>query len=205
MMSRAPLSQTSEDHPERDLQARARAGSCSTTSALADRIGVGVAAISDIDASGRSWASLQFLEDYSPTTIYTPTPTGRKAAVEIIRHHRLLEQYLAETLGQPYRRGARGGRPARACVVGGGRGTRIDASLGYPTHDPHGDPIPDAELNVDDDRLRPLHALSPGERSTVQRVPDDTDILRHLVDLRLLPGASFVEVVRVALFDWTGD
>jgi DtxR family transcriptional regulator, Mn-dependent transcriptional regulator len=77
---------------------------------------------------------------------------------------------------------------------------RIDASLGYPTHDPHGDPIPDAALNVGDDRLRPLHALSPGERSTVRRVPDDSDLLRYLVELRLLPGTS-VELVRVAPFD----
>ena len=48
---------------------------------------------------------------------------------------------------------------------------RIDETLGFPTHDPHGDPIPDADLNVGEDKLRPLHALGEGERSTVRRVP----------------------------------
>ncbi len=74
---------------------------------------------------------------------------------------------------------------------------RIDETLGFPTHDPHGDPIPDADLNVGEDKLRPLHALGEGERSTVRRVPHDTALLRYLRGLGLLPGAV-VEVVRRA-------
>jgi DtxR family transcriptional regulator, Mn-dependent transcriptional regulator len=66
---------------------------------------------------------------------------------------------------------------------------RIDEQLGYPTHDPHGDPIPDAGLNVDRSPLRSLEALEPGEEATVRRVPDgDADLLRYLAKLALVPG-----------------
>jgi len=61
--------------------------------------------------------------------------------------------------------------------------------LGYPTHDPHGDPIPDARLNVALQDLRSLDALEPGEEATVRRVPDgDADLLRYLAGLTLVPG-----------------
>ena len=66
---------------------------------------------------------------------------------------------------------------------------RIDEQLGFPTHDPHGDPIPDAGLRLDTNPLRSLDALAPGEEATVKRVPDgDSDLLRYLAGLRLVPG-----------------
>jgi DtxR family transcriptional regulator, Mn-dependent transcriptional regulator len=77
---------------------------------------------------------------------------------------------------------------------------RIDKALGYPTHDPHGDPIPDAKLRLKSTRLRTLADLEPGERSTVQRVPDgDVELLRYLATLELLPGEQ-VELRRSAPF-----
>ena len=69
------------------------------------------------------------------------TPAGRKAAVEVIRHHRLLEQYLAETLGMPIDEvHAEADRLEHA--LSEELEARIDATLGFPTHDPHGDPSP---------------------------------------------------------------
>ena len=66
---------------------------------------------------------------------------------------------------------------------------RIDEQLGYPTHDPHGDPIPDAGLRIETKRLRSLDALEPGEQATISRVPDgDSELLRYLAGLRLVPG-----------------
>jgi DtxR family Mn-dependent transcriptional regulator len=124
------------------------------------------------------------------------TPAGRKAAVEVIRHHRLLEQYLAETLGLPID-AVHDEADRLEHALSEELEARIDETLGFPTHDPHGDPIPDADLNVGVDELRPLHALGEGERSTVRRVPDDTALLRYLRGLGLLPGAV-VEVVRRA-------
>jgi DtxR family Mn-dependent transcriptional regulator len=78
---------------------------------------------------------------------------------------------------------------------------RIDEQLGYPTHDPHGDPIPDAGLHLDASRLRSLDALEPGEEATVSRVPDnDSELLRYLAGLRLLPGGR-VTMRRAEPFD----
>jgi DtxR family Mn-dependent transcriptional regulator len=66
---------------------------------------------------------------------------------------------------------------------------RIDRSLGYPTHDPHGDPIPDAKLRLDRKRLRTLASLEPGDEATIERVPDgDDELLRYLAKLALVPG-----------------
>ena len=195
-MSRAPLSQTSEDYLKQiyKLELELDHGRAST-SALAERLGVSPPSVTSML---KKLASLRLVE-HEPYHGVTLTTAGRKAAIEIIRHHRLLEQYLAETLGMPIDEvHAEADRLEHA--LSEELEARIDASLGYPTHDPHGDPIPDAALNVGDDRLRPLHALSPGERGIVKRVPDDTEVLRYLVELQLVPGAS-VEIVRVAPFD----
>lgn len=193
-MSRAPLSQTSEDYLKEIYKLELEQGRA-TTSALAERLSVSPPSVTSML---KKLASLKLIEHerYRGVTV---TPTGRKAAIEIIRHHRLLEQYLAETLGMPIDEvHAEADRLEHA--LSEELEARIDASLGYPTHDPHGDPIPDAALNVGEERLRPLDELPPGERSTVQRVPDDTELLRYLVELRLVPGES-VEVVHVAPFD----
>ena len=71
---------------------------------------------------------------------------------------------------------------------------RIDASLGYPTHDPHGDPIPDANLKLEPSDLRELASLEPGEEATIRRIPDESGLLGYLSELRLIPGT------RVKLF-----
>jgi DtxR family Mn-dependent transcriptional regulator len=128
------------------------------------------------------------------------TESGERVALEVIRHHRLLEMYLAETLGlaidEVHEEADRLEHALSEELE-----SRIDQSLGYPTHDPHGDPIPDAELNVDRSRLKPLADLAPGERATVRRVPDgDSALLRYLSDLSLLPGRQ-VEVRLAAPFD----
>jgi DtxR family Mn-dependent transcriptional regulator len=66
---------------------------------------------------------------------------------------------------------------------------RIDKSLGFPTHDPHGDPIPDRKLKLDRSRLRTLASLEPGDEATIRRVPsDDDELLRYLKRLALVPG-----------------
>ena len=116
------------------------------------------------------------------------TDAGERVALEVIRHHRLLEQYLAETLGLSIDAvHAEADRLEHA--LSEELESRIDQSLGYPTHDPHGDPIPNAELELDRSKLKPLAELSPGERATVRRVPDgDADLLRYLSDLSLVPG-----------------
>jgi DtxR family Mn-dependent transcriptional regulator len=127
------------------------------------------------------------------------TEAGDRVALEVIRHHRLLEQYLAETLGLSIDAvHAEADRLEHA--LSEELEALIDKSLGYPTHDPHGDPIPDAALSVDSEELRPLAELEPGERATVRRVPDgDSELLRYLSGLSLIPGKS-VELLAAAPF-----
>jgi DtxR family Mn-dependent transcriptional regulator len=128
------------------------------------------------------------------------TDAGERVALEVIRHHRLLEQYLAETLGLSIDAvHAEADRLEHA--LSEELEALIDRSLGYPTHDPHGDPIPDAALNVDRTPLKPLAELEPGEEATVRRVPnDDAELLRYLSELSLVPGEA-VEVLSAEPFD----
>jgi len=193
-MSPAPLSQTAEDYLKEIYKLEVERGRA-TTSALAERVGVSPPSAT---AMLKKLAELRLVrhERYRGVTL---TEAGRKAAVEVIRHHRLLEQYLAETLGMAIDEvHAEADRLEHA--LSEELEARIDESLGFPTHDPHGDPIPDADLNLSAEQPRALSDLAPGERSTVLRVPDeDSDLLRYLRSLDLLPGAM-VELVAAAPF-----
>jgi DtxR family Mn-dependent transcriptional regulator len=73
------------------------------------------------------------------------TPAGERVALEVIRHHRLLELYLAETLGV-HVDAVHAEADRLEHVLSEELEARIDKALGFPTHDPHGDPIPDANL-----------------------------------------------------------
>src|SRR5438552_5680667 len=116
------------------------------------------------------------------------TPSGERVALEVIRHHRLLEQYLAQALGLSLDE-VHSEADRLEHAISEELEARIDRSLGYPTHDPHGDPIPDADLRIDPERLRSLASLEPGDEATIRRVPDDDDeLLRYLAELALVPG-----------------
>ena len=126
------------------------------------------------------------------------TDAGERVALEVIRHHRLLEQYLVETLGLPIDAvHAEADRLEHAL-------SELEAhrpDLGFPTRDPHGDPIPDAKLRVAAQDLTPLSALEAGAKATVERVPDgDGELLRYLSKLKLTPG-SRLRVRKSAPFD----
>jgi DtxR family Mn-dependent transcriptional regulator len=85
------------------------------------------------------------LADHAPYRGVTLTPAGERVALEVIRHHRLLELYLAETLGVDLD-DVHEEADRLEHVISEELEARIDRALGYPTHDPHGDPIPDANL-----------------------------------------------------------
>jgi DtxR family transcriptional regulator, Mn-dependent transcriptional regulator len=159
-------------------------GERATTSAIARRLGVSPPSASSMV---KKLAALG-LAEHAPYRGVELTEAGRKIALEVIRHHRLLEQYLAETLGLPLD-ALHAEADRLEHVLSEELEARIDQALGFPTHDPHGDPIPDAELNLERSRLRSLNALAPGEEATVRRVPDgDADLLRYLSKLALVPG-----------------
>jgi DtxR family transcriptional regulator, Mn-dependent transcriptional regulator len=159
-------------------------GERATTSAIARRLGV---APSSATSMLKKLAALG-LAEHAPYRGAELTEPGKKIALEVIRHHRLLEQYLAETLGVGID-AVHAEADRLEHVLSEELEERIDEALGFPTHDPHGDPIPDAELNLDRSRLRTLAALAPGEEAVVRRVPDgDADLLRYLSTLALIPG-----------------
>jgi DtxR family Mn-dependent transcriptional regulator len=117
------------------------AGGRATVTALARDQGVSAASAS---AMLKKLAVLDLLE-HEPYRGARLTPAGERVALEVIRHHRLLELYLARTLGIAFD-DVHDEADRLEHVISEELEERIDQALGYPTHDPHGDPIPDANL-----------------------------------------------------------
>ena len=108
------------------------------------------------------------------------TDAGRRVALEVLRHHRLLETYLAVHLGVPWDR-VHEEAEALEHVLSEDLEARIAAKLGEPTHDPHGDPIPSADLKIDEGHAHALESLQPGATGRFVRVSDsDPEMLRYL-------------------------
>lgn len=193
--AKSGLSEAVQDYL-REIYKLQAAGGRATTSAIASRMGV---APPSVTAMLKKLATLGLVE-HTPYRGAVLTDGGEKVALELIRHHRLLEQYLAETLGLSIDAvHVEADRLEHA--LSESLEAVIDESLGYPTHDPHGDPIPDAELKVEAPELKPLAALEPGEEATVRRVPDGNgELLRYLSGLALVPGRR-LRLVRSAPFD----
>jgi DtxR family Mn-dependent transcriptional regulator len=85
------------------------------------------------------------LADHAPYRGISLTPAGERVALEVIRHHRLLELYLAETLGLRVDE-VHDEADRLEHAISEELEAKIDSALGFPTHDPHGDPIPDKNL-----------------------------------------------------------
>ena len=108
------------------------------------------------------------------------TEAGGRVALEVLRHHRLLELYLATQLDVPWDR-VHEEAEALEHVISEYLEARIAAKLGNPTRDPHGDPIPDAQLHMPEGTTRSLADLSPGDHGRFVRVSDsDPAMLRYL-------------------------
>lgn len=122
----------------------------------------------------------------------TLTDAGREIALEVLRHHRLVELYLMEALGFSWDE-VHEQADVLEHVISEKLEERMAAALNYPEFDPHGDPIPSKEGVMAVVNNRPLATLKTGETAVVSRVPDDTDgnLLRHLAELGLVPGTVF--------------
>src|SRR5689334_2861307 len=166
-----------------------------TTSALAEELGVSAASAT---AMLKRLASLGLVEHerYHGAVL---TPAGERIALEIVRHHRLLELYLMQALGlgwdEVHEEADRLEHHLSEEVE-----ARIDEALGFPTHDPHGDPIPSPQLELTIESRMPLRELEDGVQAVIRRVPDgDPALLRYLGTLGLTP-ASEVTIVQRAPF-----
>jgi len=193
-VARDVLSEAAEDYLKQIYKLQAKGGRA-TTSAIAERMGVTAASVTGMV---KKLAALGLVE-HRPYRGVRLTEAGERAAVEVIRHHRLLERYLAESLGmsidEVHTEADRLEHTLSETLE-----ARIDERLGYPTHDPHGDPIPDANLQLEPSSLRPLSDLAPGEEATIGRVPDgDRELLSYLSSLALVPGQQ-VELLSSAPF-----
>jgi DtxR family transcriptional regulator, Mn-dependent transcriptional regulator len=125
---------------------------------------------------------------------------GRRVALEVIRHHRLLELFLVENLGMTWDE-----VHAEAEVLEHALSEEVEeliaAKLGNPTVDPHGDPIPSRELQVAETPAPALAELEPGETATFVRISDaDPEMLRFLGGRGITPGTR-LELVERQPFD----
>ena len=170
-------------------------GKRATTSALAERMHVSAPSAT---AMMKRLAELGLVER-APYRGVVLTDKGRLCALEVLRHHRLLERYLADSLGMSLDE-VHAEADRLEHVLSEELEARIDAALGYPTHDPHGDPIPDSTLHIADAVSRSVADLDPGDTATVARVPDgDPKLLRYLAEIALVPGQE-LELTRAAPF-----
>jgi len=125
------------------------------------------------------------------------TNSGRKIALEVIRHHRLLELYLNEVMGVPWDKVHLEAEKLEH-AISEELEDRIDQLLGYPTKDPHGSPIPSKTGRVEKSSSLVLADLKAGQKALIAEVDDeDSELLRYAGDLGLFPGEP-VTVIAVA-------
>ena len=140
------------------------------------------------------------LVEYQKHQGVTLTKEGKKAALEVIRHHRLLEPWLVQTLGYSWDEVHEEAERLEH-VISEDFERRIAAAMGHPTRDPHGEPIPTPDLKMPLDDSLPLSSLRPDQTAIIQRIKaPDRDLLRHLEGLGLVPGAQ-IEVKDYSPFD----
>ncbi|HEY2542726.1 MAG TPA: metal-dependent transcriptional regulator [Gaiellaceae bacterium] len=167
-----------------------------TTTALAERLDVRPASVSGMLPKLTQLG----LVEHVPYRGVRLTERGTRVALEVVRHHRLLELFLVESLGMTWDE-VHAEAEVLEHVLSEELEELIAAKLGDPAFDPHGDPIPSRELTVPADESRNLYALEPGEQGTFVRVSDaDPAMLRFLAERGIVPGAE-IEVVERQPFD----
>jgi len=169
-----------------------------TTNQIAERMGVTPASVTNMIQ--KLAATDPPLLEYRKHRGVTLTPDGEKIALEIIRHHRLLEVFLHQTLGYSWDE-VHEEADRLEHVISEDFEKRIDESLGHPRLDPHGDPIPTRDLQLPDGTMIPLNQTQPGQRVIIQRVRDtNPEMLRYLSEMGLTPGAR-ITVLEISPFD----
>ncbi len=160
------------------------------TSALADKMGTSAAAVTKMlkHLAALHWA------DYTPYHGVRLTLAGEKVALEVIRHHRLLELYLAQAMGYGWDEVDAEAEKLEH-VISEEFEARMDALLGHPTLCPHGDPIPTREGLLLETRLRTLAECAEGETVVISRVKDTDPLVLRALTARAMHLRTFVSVV----------
>src|SRR3984957_441123 len=185
-MSTQELARSSavEDYCKAIYTLESRGGEPVSTNALAERLGITPGSVS---AMLRKLDELELIVHH-PYRGVRLTEKGRRVALEVIRHHRLLELFLAESLQMPWDR-VHAEAEVLEHVISEELEQLIAAKLGDPRIDPHGDPIPSAALELRERETVPLDSLREGERGVFVRVSDaDPEMLRYLSERGISPG-----------------
>jgi DtxR family Mn-dependent transcriptional regulator len=169
-----------------------------TTNQIAERMGVTPASVTNMIQ--KLAATNPPLLDYRKHRGVKLTPEGEKVALEIIRHHRLLEMFLHQTLGYSWDE-VHDEADRLEHVISEELEERIASSLGNPQHDPHGDPIPTRELHLPESSEVSLRQLRPAQKALVKRVRDsDPELLRYLSEMGVKPEAR-LQILDYSPFD----
>src|SRR4051812_47904126 len=179
-----------EDYAKAIYALEERGEGAVSTNALAARLGV---------TAGSASGMVKRLDEMGLVT-HVPyrgvqlTPAGVRLALEVIRHHRLLELYLAKALDVPWDR-VHEEAEVLEHVLSEELEELIAAKLGDPTVDPHGDPIPTRDLEMPERDTVALPTLDAGHEGVFVRVSDsDPEMLRYLSERGISPGDSFAVV-----------
>jgi DtxR family transcriptional regulator, Mn-dependent transcriptional regulator len=176
-----------EDYSKAIFALQSRSEEPVSTTALAERLGITAGSVS---------AMLKKLDElglitHAPYRGVRLTADGRRLALEVIRHHRLLESFLADSLGMSWDR-VHAEAEILEHVLSDDLEQLIATKLGHPTVDPHGDPIPSAELELEETATHTMESLEPGADGIFVRVSDsDPEMLRYLAGCGISPGDRF--------------
>jgi DtxR family Mn-dependent transcriptional regulator len=179
-----------QDYAKAVYALEARRGAAVTTNDLAERLGVTPGSVSGML---HKLAELGLVE-HEPYRGVRLTDRGRRVALEVLRHHRLIELFLAEELGMPWDQ-VHAEAEVLEHVISEDLEQLISARLGNPTVDPHGDPIPNPAFEIDEGLTSSLDELESGTTGRFVRVSDsDPEMLRYLAEL----GIAIVDRLKIS-------
>ncbi len=193
------ISPASQDYLKAIYDLSERHGRAST-SQLAEQLAIKPASVTGmLQKMAQDEPSLVTYKKHQGVTL---TPKGEMAALEIVRHHRLIEAFLHEILGYSWDEVHEEAERLEH-VISEDMERRMAAVLGNPSRDPHGQPIPSQDLIIAETTDRPMSELRAGQKAIIRRVNDnDSELLRYLDSLDLHPQAR-VKVVNYVPFDQT--
>jgi DtxR family Mn-dependent transcriptional regulator len=179
----ASISASAQDYAKAVYALEAHEGAAVSTNDLAERLGVTPGSVS---AMVRKLSEVGLVE-HEPYHGVRLTVQGRRVALEVLRHHRLIELFLSEELGMSWDR-VHAEAEVLEHVLSEDLEQLIATRLGDPTVDPHGDPIPTVEFGIYEPAGRSLDELPLGASGRLVRVSDDPEMLRYLAGLGIALG-----------------
>jgi DtxR family Mn-dependent transcriptional regulator len=192
-----PLTISTQDYLKHIYILTAGGGNASTN-ALSERLKVKPASVTNMIQKLAS--TKPALVEYQKHQGVTLTVEGEKAALEVIRHHRLLEAWLTQTLGYSWDEVHEEAERLEH-VISEDFERRIAAAMGNPLRDPHGELIPTANLKMPVDESTSLATLRADQKARIQSVRIvDNNLLRYLKSRGLVPGAG-IEILEYSPFD----